>query len=304
MTARKFLDELKEKDKLFNGRNFVSLTNNQGKSCVHLACQAGYLEFLALLIENNPQLDAADNDGLTGLHLSVLSREEGPGCLSALLEAGADTSRTDRRGRSPLLLAVAENHVEAVSRLVASGADTNTRDSEGNNILHTLSLSQVENQDCQVWRVLPAECLQTNLNLANTGGLTVLHLAIANQHHLLFSWLMTLQPDLTILSPSGQTFLEFSLINFSPDICRALLAVWPRHLQFSQQENKESWLHFAAKNGLLQQAELLLQCGSWEVEVRDANLQTPLHYAVLFNQVSPVIMKDILRIILLICFHR
>ena len=132
LTARKFLDELKEKDKLFNGRNFVSLTNNLGQSCVHLASQAGYLEFLALLIENNPDLDAADNAGLTGLHLSVLSRETDAGCLSALLEAGADTSRTDRRGRSPLLLAVAQNHVEAVSCLLASGADTNTRDSEGN----------------------------------------------------------------------------------------------------------------------------------------------------------------------------
>ena len=159
----------------------------------------------------------------------------------------------------------------------------------GNNILHTLSLSQDQSQDqsCQVGRLLPAECLLANLNQVNTAGLTVLHLAIANNHQRLFSWLMTLQPDLSILGPTGQTFLEFSLINFSPHICRALLAVWPRHLQFSQQENKESWLHFAAKNGLLQQAELLLQCGCWEVEARDANLQTPLHYAVLFNQVEP-----------------
>ena len=133
-TARKFLDGLKEKDKLFSGRNFVSLTNNQGQSCVHLAAQAGYLDFLALLIENNPELDAADNAGLTALHMSVLSREEGEGgvgCLSALLKAGADPDQTDSRGRSPLFLALTESHLEAVSCLLAGGADTKTRDSEG-----------------------------------------------------------------------------------------------------------------------------------------------------------------------------
>ena len=115
----------------------MSLTNNQGQSCVHLAAQAGYLDFLALLIENNPELDAADNAGLTALHLSVLSREGGEGgeggvgCLSALLKAGADPDLTDRRGRSPLFLALTESHLEAVSCLLAGGADTKTRDSEG-----------------------------------------------------------------------------------------------------------------------------------------------------------------------------
>ena len=131
MTARKFLDGLKEKDKLFNGRNLASLTNNQGQSCVHLTSQAGYLEFLELLIENDPELDGADNTGLTALHLTLLSRAGGVGCLSALLAAGADTSRTDRQGRTPLLLAVTDSQAEAVSCLLASGADTNTRDCQG-----------------------------------------------------------------------------------------------------------------------------------------------------------------------------
>ena len=131
MTARKLLEGEREKDKLFTGRNFVSLTNNQGQSCLHLASQAGDLEFLELLLQHNPELNTADNSGLTGLHLSVLSREKGVGCLSALLEAGADTSRTDRGGRSPLLLALAQNHAQAVTCLLSSGANTNTRDSQG-----------------------------------------------------------------------------------------------------------------------------------------------------------------------------
>ena len=134
-TARKFLERLssvREKDKLFSVRNLVSLTDNQGQSCVHLACQAGSRDFLALLLQHNPELDGANTAGMTGLHLSVVSREAGAGCLSSLLQAGADTSRTDGRGRTPLLLAVAETHGEAVSCLVEAGADTNTTDCEGN----------------------------------------------------------------------------------------------------------------------------------------------------------------------------
>ena len=153
----------------------------------------------------------------------------------------------------------------------------------GNNLLHAVCLSQ---GGWEAGRLLPDNCLETNLELSNSGGLTVLHLAVANRDQGLFSWLLSLQPDLSSLTPAGQTYLEFSLVNFSPEICRELLAVWPRHLQFSRQENEESWLHFAAKTGRLQQAELLLQCGRCDVEARDANLQTPLHYAVLFNQVS------------------
>ena len=155
----------------------------------------------------------------------------------------------------------------------------------GNNILHAVCQSQGPGGH-EVGLLLPDNCLEANLNLANSAGLTGLHLAIAKREEPLFSWLLSLQPDLTLLSPAGQTYLEFSLLNFSPEICRGLLAVWPRHLQFCQEENRETWLHFAAKTGLLQQAELLLQCDSGsDVEARDANLQTPLHYAVLFNQV-------------------
>ena len=100
-----------------------------------------------------------------------------------------------------------------------------------------------------------------------------------------FEMLMCRSPDLTLLTSDGKSYLELALTNFSPAISLALLQVWPLHLQFYQQETRESWLHFTAKTGMVEQAELLLQCGQ-DVEARDANLQSALHYAVFFNQVS------------------
>ena len=100
----------------------------------------------------------------------------------------------------------------------------------------------------------------------------------------LFEMLMCRNPDLTLLTTDGKSYLELALTNFSPAISLALLEVWPQQLEFYQQENRESWLHFTAKTGMLEQAELLLQSGQ-DVEARDANLQSALHYAVFFNQV-------------------
>ena len=148
----------------------------------------------------------------------------------------------------------------------------------GNNILHQVCLTG----DLPLAGIIPQNSV--DINHQNKEGQTPLHLAILKGDLSLFKFLLSLGPDLTALNRDSESYLEISLTHFSPAVCRALLDVWPHQLQLYQPENKESWLHFTAKNGMLEQTELLLQSGH-HVEARDANLQSPLHYAVLFNQV-------------------
>ena len=148
----------------------------------------------------------------------------------------------------------------------------------GNNILPQVCLTG----DLPLAGVIPQN--SDDINHQNKEGQTPLHLAILKGDLSLFKFLLSLGPDLTALNRDSESYLEISLTHFSPAVCRALLDVWPHQLQLYQPENKESWLHFTAKNGMLEQTELLLQSGH-HVEARDANLQSPLHYAVLFNQV-------------------
>lgn len=48
--------------------------------------------------------------------------------IALLLEAGADTEARDSRGRTPLLVAVTEDHVDAARTLVGAGADPDALD--------------------------------------------------------------------------------------------------------------------------------------------------------------------------------
>ena len=310
-TASTFLEGLREKDKSLNEKYFLSLTDNVGQSCVHLASQLGHHHFLKLITEAGAELDGGERSGETGLHLAAREADQDHlECLSVLLEGGADPGVTDHLGRTPLHLAVSLNQTEAVRRLLSGGADTKCRDSEGdldtagrsltlllftgNNILHLLSHTGPHH----LARILPVE--GQDLDQFNKEGFTPLHLAIINKQHQLVSLFLSQGPDLTLLTKEGRTYLELSLIHFSPDICRGLLEVWPDQLELYQQETGETWLHYTAKNGMVEQAELLLQFGR-HVEARDANLQSPLHYAVLFNQVR---RKDKKWFITLILFCR
>lgn len=131
-TASTFLEGLKEKDKSFNEKYFLSLTNNEGQTCVHLASQLGHHHFLRLMTEAGAELDTGERGGQTGLHLAVREADQDHvDCLSVLLAAGADPGVTDHLGRTPLHLAVSLNQTEAVKRLLSSGADTKCRDHEG-----------------------------------------------------------------------------------------------------------------------------------------------------------------------------
>lgn len=64
------------------------------------------------------------------------SRERGALAARALLEAGADPSARDARGRGPLHAAAREGHAAVLRELLAAGADPDAADDEGRTALH------------------------------------------------------------------------------------------------------------------------------------------------------------------------
>ena len=112
----------------------ANVRNRLGQSPLHLCVIAGWLEgTIALLATAGVDVNAADNDGATPLHLAS-SRA----CLDALLAApGVAVGAHASDGTTPLHAAVARNNRELVATLcIAAGVNVDARDARGRTPLH------------------------------------------------------------------------------------------------------------------------------------------------------------------------
>ena len=87
----------------------INIQNYKGKTGLHYAAKAGFLNVINLLIENGADLDALDNDGETPLfeaiRSTIKSGEKQRSALEALLIKGANPNVKNRKGQTPLRVA-------------------------------------------------------------------------------------------------------------------------------------------------------------------------------------------------------
>ena len=87
----------------------INIQNYKGKTGLHCAAKAGFLNVINLLIENGATIDAPDNDGETPLfeaiRSTIKSGEKQRAALEALLVKGADPNVRNRKGLTPLQVA-------------------------------------------------------------------------------------------------------------------------------------------------------------------------------------------------------
>ena len=95
----------------------IDVRNYKGKTALHYAAKAGFLEVINLLIEKGATVDAIDNDGETPLFEAIRStikdsqkQREG---LEALLVNGANLNGKNKKGLTPLQVAQRMRRAEA-----------------------------------------------------------------------------------------------------------------------------------------------------------------------------------------------
>ncbi len=89
---------------LEHGANIETQDNN-GYSALHFACQNQSIEMTKLLIEKGSQIDAVDAHGNTPLGRAVFNSHGRGEVIQLLLAAGADKTKKNNHGISPLDLA-------------------------------------------------------------------------------------------------------------------------------------------------------------------------------------------------------
>lgn len=109
-----------------------------GKSPMMLAAMYGHFAVIETLLDAgcDPNLagDEEYDEGKTALMYLVYSSFAGHQLevIKLLFDRGADLNQQDPKGRSALILAVANSNTDAVKALIDLGADVNLRDHDGN----------------------------------------------------------------------------------------------------------------------------------------------------------------------------
>ena len=107
---------------LYAGANGKSTTRLAGHTPLHLACSAGRGGAVAVLLEAGNDANTLTSTGLSPLHLAA--EAGGSVAIKVLLEHGANINAKDSYSeRTPLMFATARDRLSAITVLLEAGAD-------------------------------------------------------------------------------------------------------------------------------------------------------------------------------------
>lgn len=92
----------------------IHARNEDGITPLHIAL---YPEIASLLVRHGADVNAAAEDGSTPLHTQVSDGEERLDVFEALLRLGADKTRKDRSGQTPIDIARSREELEMIELL-------------------------------------------------------------------------------------------------------------------------------------------------------------------------------------------
>uniref|UniRef100_A0A671NIW3 Fibronectin type 3 and ankyrin repeat domains protein 1-like n=1 Tax=Sinocyclocheilus anshuiensis TaxID=1608454 RepID=A0A671NIW3_9TELE len=105
--------------------------DTDGCTPLHWAVDGGHLPVITYMIQDGCEVDVMDKVSLWTPLMCVSAISGNAAVASILLQAGADVNIRDKAGKTPLMVAVLNNHVELVKLLLDSGADHHMKNEYG-----------------------------------------------------------------------------------------------------------------------------------------------------------------------------
>ncbi len=209
---------------------------------------------------------------LTPLHIAILLGKMK--VVSRLIKARADVNcRTESQhikgfnGYTPLHLVAKFGEVELADLLILHNAIVNIRDSSSNTALHfAAKRSSVEIVD----RLLLCKEIMEHIDSRNEYGFTALHVATKSGSVEIVDRLLTFGANVNCVVQPEEVFIEF---------CK-------KHFKSSPNEEGFTPLHFAASMSGKEELIDRLILSEANVNSRDKLNDTPLHIAVIYEEVE------------------
>ena len=209
-------------------KKYIDAKNELGETALYLAIKKRYPEIAKILLRKNAKIDYVDRDDNTLLHLSSMY-----GLIEIVDMLTKKATREymnakNKYGHTALSLAIIEKHEEAAKILIDKGTDIDSVNKNNNTPLHLASmhgLVEIVNRLVEkVTREYTKEVAREYIDAKNEQGETALSLAIIKGHQEI--------AEMLINEGAGIHFVD---------------------------ENGNTLLHFASKNGLVKIAEMLIE---------------------------------------------
>ena len=157
----------------------INSQNDDELTALLLALKRENLDVARLLLDHNADVNVRDKRGNTPLHVAVSTGNGHLDICRILLNHNAEVNSQNHHGSTPLLIA-SERGPELVQLFLDHNADPRARDGDGDTLLHCAALAG----RLKVVRLLLERNADLNVevNSRNNKGSTPLHLASAGYH--------------------------------------------------------------------------------------------------------------------------
>eukprot|EP00039_Didymoeca_costata_P012490 m.180278 g.180278 ORF g.180278 m.180278 type:complete len:1544 (-) comp15495_c0_seq6:2437-7068(-) len=306
-----------------NGADVNSLNSLKGQTPLHCACNGAHIDLVKLIL-SQPEVIISINagtrtDGITPLHYVAASDHSDAAAIADLLiQHGALANTQDTAGNTPLYyccrrgtdanlakvlirggadcttissqmitpihLAAIKGNAEIINLLVRAGADPNGLSTK--ETLPPLHLAVQRHHKDAAMALL--EC-GAHVNLPSTTERRPIHFAAFRKDPDIVQLLVDYSANIDALDQTKHTALAYAAFKGCIDTTTLLLALGADP---NTRTKEEKWtpLHGAAREGHSVTVAVLSSHAATDIDARDAELRTPLHWAVFSENVPSVMM--------------
>ena len=243
-----------------------------GCTSLHLAAYNGMVQVAQVLLDHGADAKLEAERGGTALHLvsqgQYNSQEQGVGIARLLLERGVDVNERQKNLYTPLHSAAFYGRLEIVQLLLVQGSDTNTENVWGETALHLVSRGKYDSQEQGVGIARLLLERGVDVNSQRKDGKTSLHWAAYTGRIEVARVLLDHGAYTNLETKDGETALNlvsngiYESEGHGVGIARLLLE---RGVDVNARTGvccQETSLHWAALNGRVELAQVLLDHGA------------------------------------------
>ena len=253
-----------------------------GFTALHAACAFGHRAIAKTLISNGALIDLQAVDGSTPLYCALSAPTIFMEVVNALLAANADVNIATAEGETPLFLAVKNNCLDLVNKLIGKGATVDLN--------HAITLSTPLHvatifANLEIIKLLHEKGAQ--INKQDVYGKTPLILAVENKKgEEIVKFLMSVGADIKYADMSGKTAVHHAVLQGSLPIVGILLE--DQDAANVQDVHGRTPLHYAANYPIDPEIFHLLIKKKSLINAVDDKGRTPLHLAAKYNNMREV----------------